>query len=271
MGQGLDLTALSDQARFCYVDGLTSLFSKQTGPRNTSERQPAEISALSSTFQASSRPSLAGAATRAPLAVSSRNPQIAASGTEIRSQPSPGSSSHTTDQVTHTLHYTTLPSLLSTLQSIISCPSLSLPRTILFLNFPDILLSTMPSLTPTILASNLLLPLRSLPQVHSTMVSLHADSPLVFPAPTSMSTLLPFGLTPSHAGLVTSLSHVAERVFQVRALDSGRAKDIGGVLRISRGGGWDGGRDGDEDEAEGDEWLWKVAGDGGVGVWGRGE
>lgn len=60
-------------------------------------------------------------------------------------------------------------------------------------------------------------------------------------------------------------------VLQLRTLDTGAAKDVSGVLRMSRGGGYD------ETEGEGDgeivekEVLYFVQRDGGVRVFGRGE
>lgn len=72
-------------------------------------------------------------------------------------------------------------------------------------------------------------------------------------------------------------------MFQVRGLESGRARDVGGVLRISRGGSYESGdwegdgeeegekEGGKEEEERGGEWLWSVGGDGGARVWTRGQ
>lgn len=75
---------------------------------------------------------------------------------------------------------------------------------------------------------------------------------------------------------MTGLAHQASRVVQLRGLDTGAARDVSGVLRVSKGGGgpvpgpWDeAGVEGD-DEGEG-EWLYQIKGDGSVRVWGRGE
>lgn len=85
------------------------------------------------------------------------------------------------------------------------------------------------------------------------------------------------------------MAHQAERVVQLRALETGAARDVSGVLRVSRGGAagsWDTGdavdgvagrgeegqdeERGEEVEEEG-EWLYQVKGDGNLRVWKRGE
>ena len=83
-------------------------------------------------------------------------------------------------------------------------------------------------------------------------------------------------LETNHAALVTALAHEARIVMSARALNTGSAKDISGVLRITRGGAWE-----DDDEAVGHETgsgelaerevLYFVSGDGGARVFERGE
>ena len=63
-----------------------------------------------------------------------------------------------------------------------------------------------------------------------------------------------------------SLAHEAELLLSLRLLDTGTAKDVSGVVRISRGGGEDLGR-----EVEEREYLYHVGGDGGVRVFERGQ
>lgn len=61
-------------------------------------------------------------------------------------------------------------------------------------------------------------------------------------------------------------------VLQLRTLDTGAAKDVSGVLRMSRGGGYDTSEMGQgEDEVVEKEVLYFVQRDGGVRVFGRGE
>ncbi|KAF7512283.1 hypothetical protein GJ744_001851 [Endocarpon pusillum] len=76
------------------------------------------------------------------------------------------------------------------------------------------------------------------------------------------------------------MAHQAERVVQLRGLDTGAARDVSGVLRFSNGGaaaaaaagleGTEGGEAAVKEEEEG-EWLYQVKGDGSVRVWTRGE
>jgi elongator complex protein 6 len=61
---------------------------------------------------------------------------------------------------------------------------------------------------------------------------------------------------------------------QLRGLDTGVAKDVSGVLRVSRVGGWEdleGKAEMKEDGTEDVEWLYQIKGDGSVRVWLRGE
>lgn len=68
-----------------------------------------------------------------------------------------------------------------------------------------------------------------------------------------------------HAALVLSALHEAEIVLSLRLLDTGTAKDVSGVVRITRGGG-------EEQRAvEEREYLYHVLGDGGVRVFERGQ
>lgn len=55
---------------------------------------------------------------------------------------------------------------------------------------------------------------------------------------------------------------------QLRTLETGAARDVSGVLRISRGGGW---TVGTEDNLDEKELLYYIQRDGGVRVFGRGE
>ncbi len=67
-----------------------------------------------------------------------------------------------------------------------------------------------------------------------------------------------------------SLAHQARVILSVRGLDTGVARDVSGVLRVSRGGGYGGGEDDGEGEVEERECLYFVGGDGGVRVFERG-
>ena len=76
---------------------------------------------------------------------------------------------------------------------------------------------------------------------------------------------------------MTGLAHEARLILSVRNLNTGIAKDVSGVIRVTRGGTWDGragdagGRDisGQAEEIQEKEMLFFVGGDGGVKVWER--
>lgn len=94
--------------------------------------------------------------------------------------------------------------------------------------------------------------------VHAMYLTLAADEPFLSNQQTT--------LEKEHAALLLSLAHEAERVISLRHLDTGTAKDVSGVIRITPGGGDTGGEhDGDQ------EFLYFVAGDGNVKVFERGQ
>lgn len=71
---------------------------------------------------------------------------------------------------------------------------------------------------------------------------------------------------------MVGLAHRADMVLQLRTLDTGAAKDVSGVLRMSRGGGYETESEAvKEDEIAEKEVLYFVQRDGGVRVFGRGE
>ncbi|RYP74309.1 hypothetical protein DL769_004053 [Monosporascus sp. CRB-8-3] len=96
--------------------------------------------------------------------------------------------------------------------------------------------------------------------VHSTIVTLSADEPLI----SSQTTLL----EKEHAAFALSIAHSAHMVIGLRMLDTGTAKDVSGVLRITRGGQYDQETENAVDERE---LLYFVGGDGGVRVFERGQ
>lgn len=105
-----------------------------------------------------------------------------------------------------------------------------------------------------------------LQHVHATVLTLAADSPLIHNASTSGGHPAP-PIETEHAAFTIGLAHRARSVLQLRNLETGAARDVSGVLRISRGGGWSAGEDGLEEK----EVLYFIQRDGGVRVFGRGE
>ena len=111
------------------------------------------------------------------------------------------------------------------------------------------------------------LKLRSL--VHSTVGICAADSPLIYTA-TQSPDRHPLPMETETAAFVAQQAHAARVVMSVRELDTGAARDLSGVLRVTRGGSachLDGGG---QDEVKGIEALYLVQRDGNAKVFERG-
>ncbi|KXT13587.1 hypothetical protein AC579_8503 [Pseudocercospora musae] len=135
-------------------------------------------------------------------------------------------------------------------------------RILLVLDNPDVLLAT--ASATTLELNHLLLRLRV--QVYSTIVTCSADQPLVSSA-TVESRSTP--IEAETAAFVTTQAHAARLVLSVRELDTGAAKDISGVLRITRGGEiYD--LDEDERDTKEAELLYLIQRDGNAKVFSRG-
>lgn len=98
------------------------------------------------------------------------------------------------------------------------------------------------------------------------ILTLAADSPLIHNASTAGSQP-PTPIETEHAAFAIGMAHRARCVMQLRTLETGAARDVSGVLRISRGGEWSSSSDGMEEK----EVLYFIQRDGGVRVFGRGE
>jgi elongator complex protein 6 len=108
----------------------------------------------------------------------------------------------------------------------------------LILDHPSLLLSTA-TLTSTHL-STLLLTLRSYPSVHSTLLTLPADGPFLSAAQPDTLNTNPTPIESESAAFAVQQAHNARCVLSVRELGTGAARDVSGVLRITRGGKADG-------------------------------
>lgn len=115
--------------------------------------------------------------------------------------------------------------------------------------------------------------------VHASIISVIADPPLIAAASSSMQqaedgehagpTVQFSELEQQNAGLITSLAHRATWVMQLHKLETGWAKDVSGVLAVSRGGSGEEVEE-TEEHAEEKELLYYVKGDGVVNVFERG-
>lgn len=98
------------------------------------------------------------------------------------------------------------------------------------------------------------------------MLTLSSDSPLIHTAAAPTTPL-----ETEHAAFAIGSAHRAQMVMQLRNLETGAARDVSGVLRVSKGGAWGQHHGGEDGKWEEKEVLYYVQRDGGVNVFGRGE
>ncbi|KAK5136143.1 hypothetical protein LTR08_003980 [Meristemomyces frigidus] len=103
---------------------------------------------------------------------------------------------------------------------------------VLVLDNPDVLLAL--TLASAQQLGTFLLTLRSL--AHSTVLVCSADLPLLSAATARESQLPPTAIEAESAAFVTQQAHNARFVAGVRELGTGAARDVSGVLRVTRGG-----------------------------------
>ncbi|CAD6447700.1 2eb11d56-2da5-427e-9962-999d1988cee7 [Sclerotinia trifoliorum] len=160
-----------------------------------------------------------------------------------------------------------LPTISQTLNTAITSLSSSStsqpPKIILIIDNPDYLIASSASPTITQDLNSLLLTLRE--KVHSTILTVSIDTPLLSSSSSSQTPL-----ETNSSSFATSLAHEASLILSTRLLDTGAARDVSGVLRITAGG-----NPVEEVENEGGieerELLYFVSGDGSVRVFERGQ
>ena len=111
-------------------------------------------------------------------------------------------------------------------------------KVVMVLDNPDILLAL--SLTTAHDLNTFILQLRN--TVHSTILVCNADLPLVTAATTSQEGMQSTPIEAETAAFLVQQAHAARCVMSVRELETGAAKDVSGVLRVTRGGAaypWD--------------------------------
>ena len=135
-------------------------------------------------------------------------------------------------------------------------------QVLLILDNPDVLLAT--GLATAHRLTHFIMKLRTL--VHATVISCSADAPFISAA--REHTALP--LDAELAAFIAQQAHAARYVLSVRPLDTGAAKDISGVLRVTRGGGVYDSDDAEKGEIRDMEALYLVQRDGNAKVFGRG-
>lgn len=283
-GAGLDLERLRREGRFAFVDGLSRLCLDGV------EEQSAGVERI---------PPTAGLnAGRIPQTSSARTPQtLPVRGPPGRIVPPRGLSIPTpTPAATNTAaeitsmnkstpgHYTLTSLDLTHLKTAISSAVSSLngspsasqsttdhQRTLLILDNPDILLALNAAIDPSALTS-LILDLHTLPTVSHILTHIQSDNPLL-----SLSTP-PQPLELEHHNLLVKYAHMSRRILGVRVLDTGVARDVSGVIRVTEqkeswldlGLGDDDGKDQAEQSETGNEFLYQIKGDGSAKVFERG-
>lgn len=160
---------------------------------------------------------------------------------------------------------------LSQSQSAAGAGESSNRRVILVLDNPDVLLAL--GLASAQELSTALLKLRSM--VHATIVTCAADTPLLAAAAAGGAGgegVPPTPLEAESAAFAVQQGHGAEFVVSARELETGAAKDVSGVLRVTRGGAAFAREDEDEgaEEVREMEALYLVQRDGNVKVFERG-
>ncbi|KAJ9283938.1 hypothetical protein DTO021C3_8473 [Paecilomyces variotii] len=263
---GLDIGRLSEQGRFAFIDGLSELFHSSTPtpavapspftaqPAAVSPRGTLPVRSAPGTLRTPAQPAAAVPAVgkapsgsepvkrlhlsgRGQAALDTLEKDIVAVINGLKGQKGPGNDDES--------------------------------EILLIIDQPDLLLAAT-GLSHGISATDMGEWIMGLQQhVYSTVVTLAADSPLIHNASAFAQQQQATPLETEHAAFVVGLAHRASMVMQLRNLDTGAAKDVSGVLRISKGGGPD--QETGEGAWEEKEVLYFVQRDGGVRVFGRGE
>jgi elongator complex protein 6 len=98
--------------------------------------------------------------------------------------------------------------------------------------------------------------------VHATVITLSADYPLVSGQRTPLEM--------NHSVFLLGVAHQADYIMSLRVLDSGTARDVSGVVRITMGDEVEDDEEHAQKRKEEKELLYFVGGDGGVKVFERG-
>lgn len=264
---GLDLVQLSQHGRFLFIDGLTNA---------SFEFQP---SAQNNTSPKSSHPPL-NPSTAAARGI---RPQVgldsAAQREKARQDQPTAYAEHNTVSNPTTSHSspqqlgsTELSTTKSQLTAALSSFSIEPSSIMVILDGPDFLIAANPSPTPAIpTLQALLMDLRRHPSVHSTIINI--SSSIAMPIHDAHEDKFPTALETAQNAFAVGLAHQADLVMQLRALDTGAAKDVTGVLRITTGRAAEDDCGGDGGKEQWKEWevLYHVRNDGSVRVWERGE
>ncbi|RAK76656.1 uncharacterized protein BO72DRAFT_405380 [Aspergillus fijiensis CBS 313.89] len=294
---GLDLARLTDKRQFAFVDGLSELFAgprttpTPTTPPTTNQTTPPSLAPLPRGGPVPQRTILPDRSAPSPFPARgpqpARGPAVAAPAPLAPVAPSAPPAAPASREVgpVKRLHLSGKgPAALDRLEKDIAAVVGHLngraaasaegeddSEVLLVLDQPDLLLAaTGPG--KEIGATEMTEWVMGLQQyVHATVMTLAADLPLIHNA-SAAGHQMPTPLETEHAAFAIGSAHRAHLVMQLRDLDTGAARDVSGVLRISKGGAWG---QSDNTDANGNweekEALYFVQRDGGVSVFGRGE
>ncbi|KAF3051692.1 hypothetical protein E8E11_011090 [Didymella keratinophila] len=289
-GAGLDLERLKREKRFAFVDGLSGLVmgegkdaQTQKAPGRPTPSMPPRPQQPQTGFHPArvtpviDKPQGTGniLPVRGPpgRTIPARGPpapaQPASPATAVIPPSQPSASSQTPGHFALTsLHLAHLKTTLTSAITSLSTPTTT-RKTLLVLDNPDAYLA-LSSTAPSTFIS-LLLQLHATPSISHILTHIHADTPLISPSAPAQP------LEISQFNLLTKLAHMSTRVIGTRVLDTGVARDVSGVVRVTeQQTGWQGlgleqeGILKEDDAGKGREFLYQVKGDGSVKVFERG-
>jgi elongator complex protein 6 len=276
-GAGLDLEKLRREGRFAFVDGLGAgnATDGSTAARGDAQTTP-RVPVSNATPAAQRGPQILPARGPPGRIVPARGPPPSAPAAAPAPMPATNTSNglasaSKTTPGQYTLKSLDIADIKSTISSAISPLATSATRkTLLIFDNPDLLLALNPAITPSDFTT-LMLQFHTLPNVSHILTHIQADNPLL-----SLSTP-PQPLEVAHHNLLVKCAHMSRRILGVRILDTGVARDVSGVIRVTEqrkqwfdvGFGIQENKTGD-DSGRGKEFLYQVKSDGSVRVFERG-
>jgi elongator complex protein 6 len=223
--QGLDLDSMGRAGRFSFVDGLTGLLSGGRGSESTADRGRVLLSGKPDAVRRSLEAAIADVRSSGPkiLIIDQLDELLAIFGDEDVTGPA-------------------LEGMLLSLREVSFSAQSYRQSSLLLCRLTTLLLRKRNCITLTCHNQ----------RVHATVLSFSVDDALLRSQGTTLER--------SHAALVLAQAHAADVILSLRMLDTGVAKDVSGVVRVT-----------ERDRAEaGAEYLYHVGADGNVKVFERG-